>query len=60
MRRCDVLVIGGGVVGQATAFWLLRKAPGLEVVVLERDPTYREASSGLRSRPRAECRRLTM
>jgi glycine/D-amino acid oxidase-like deaminating enzyme len=47
MRRCDVLVIGGGVVGQATAFWLLRKAPGLEVVVLERDPTYREASSGL-------------
>ena len=47
MRRCDVLVIGGGVVGQATAFWLLRKAPGLGVVVLERDPTYREASSGL-------------
>jgi len=43
----DVLIVGGGVIGQATAFWLLSGAPGLAVAVLERDPTYAEASSGL-------------
>ncbi len=47
MQHVDVLVIGGGVVGQATAYWLLRRAPGLRLQVLERDPTYAEASSGL-------------
>ena len=47
MEHVDVLVIGGGVVGQATGYWLLREAPGLKVLVLERDPTYAEASSGL-------------
>ena len=47
VERCDVLVVGGGVIGQATAYWLTRLRPGLKVTVLERDPTYREASSGL-------------
>ncbi len=47
MQRFDVLVIGGGVIGQATAFQLLTADPALRVGVLERDPTYAGASSGL-------------
>jgi FAD-dependent oxidoreductase domain-containing protein 1 len=47
MRVADVLIIGGGVVGQAVAYHLLTREPGLDVVVLERDPMYRQASSGL-------------
>lgn len=38
--HCDVLVIGGGGVGSSVAFWLKEKArEGLNVVVVERDPT---------------------
>lgn len=47
MQALDVLVVGGGVIGQATAYQLLRCDPGLRVGVLERDPTYLQASSGL-------------
>ncbi|MEV8565557.1 L-2-hydroxyglutarate oxidase [Streptomyces sp. NPDC051322] len=34
---CDVLVIGGGIVGLSTAYALTRAAPGLQVVVLEKE-----------------------
>jgi glycine/D-amino acid oxidase-like deaminating enzyme len=40
-----VIVVGGGVVGAATAFFLARA--GAQVTVLERDPAYRRASSAL-------------
>lgn len=43
--RPDVVVIGGGVVGCATAVYLLREAPGLRVIVVEPDPTYRLAAT---------------
>ncbi len=39
-----VVVIGGGVMGAATAYFLARDH-GLRAVVLERDPSYRRASS---------------
>ncbi|MFI5616239.1 L-2-hydroxyglutarate oxidase [Streptomyces sp. NPDC051567] len=34
---CDVLVIGGGIVGMSTAYALSRLAPGTRVVVLEKE-----------------------
>ncbi|GAC1477294.1 MAG: FAD-binding oxidoreductase [Steroidobacteraceae bacterium] len=42
-----VVVIGGGVMGSALAYWLTRLEPSLEVTVVERDPAYRQASSAL-------------
>jgi glycine/D-amino acid oxidase-like deaminating enzyme len=42
-----VVVIGGGVMGSALAYWLTRLAPALEVTVIERDPSYSQASSAL-------------
>ena len=32
---CDVLVVGGGIVGLSTAFAITRIAPGTRVTVLE-------------------------
>ena len=37
-RRFDVAVIGGGIVGAATAMALLESAPGLSLVLLEKEP----------------------
>lgn len=46
--HCDVLVIGGGAVGSSIAYWLKQRArEGLNVVVVEKDPTYKEASTPL-------------
>ncbi len=42
----DVLIIGGGVMGAAAAYWLAQ-SHGLRVTVLERDPAYTRASSSL-------------
>jgi glycine/D-amino acid oxidase-like deaminating enzyme len=41
-----VLIVGGGVVGSACAYFLAAKH-GLLATVIERDPTYRRASSAL-------------
>ncbi|MFE9409466.1 L-2-hydroxyglutarate oxidase [Streptomyces sp. NPDC006704] len=35
---CDVLVVGGGIVGLSTAYALTREAPGTRVTVLEKEP----------------------
>lgn len=38
--HCDVVVIGGGGVGSSVAYWLKEKArDGLNVIVVEKDPT---------------------
>ncbi|MEP6884218.1 MAG: FAD-binding oxidoreductase [Gammaproteobacteria bacterium] len=42
-----VVVIGGGVMGSALAYWLTRLEPGRAVIVVERDLTYEHASSAL-------------
>jgi FAD-dependent oxidoreductase domain-containing protein 1 len=42
----DVVVIGAGAVGCATALHLLAAHPGLDVVVVEPDPTYAKAATG--------------
>lgn len=43
----DAIVIGGGVMGCATAYYLMKFDPRLKVVVLEMDPTYTKASTPL-------------
>ncbi|WP_217164345.1 L-2-hydroxyglutarate oxidase [Streptomyces sp. AC512_CC834] len=35
---CDVLVIGGGIIGLSTAYAITRAAPGTRVTVLEKEP----------------------
>ena len=47
MSEHRVAIIGGGVMGCATAMFLRRLAPERQVVVIERDPAYRQASSAL-------------
>lgn len=46
-RVCDVVVVGGGVMGSSVAYHLVKHDPGLDVVVVERDPSYTQASSTL-------------
>src|SRR4026209_2041621 len=43
----DVILVGGGVMGCATAYYLLRSGPNLKVAVLEMDSTYEKASTPL-------------
>lgn len=43
--RTDVAVIGGGAIGAAVAYYLKVLDPGTEVTVIERDPTYAQAST---------------
>lgn len=43
--RCDVAIIGGGVVGLCVAYFLLQLAPTLRVVVIEREPGYEHCST---------------
>ncbi|GAB4090721.1 NAD(P)/FAD-dependent oxidoreductase [Hydrogenophaga soli] len=42
-----IVIIGGGVIGSAIAYFLTQLQPGCPVVVVERDPTYSRASSAL-------------
>jgi FAD-dependent oxidoreductase domain-containing protein 1 len=43
----SVVIVGGGVIGAAVASFLRHDHDGLDVTVLERDPSYRQASSAL-------------
>jgi FAD-dependent oxidoreductase domain-containing protein 1 len=43
----QVVIIGGGVMGSALAYWLTRLDPAVGVTVIERDPSYEFASSSL-------------
>ena len=45
--RIDVLIIGAGVMGAATAFWFKRADPSLGVALIERDYSFSQASSTL-------------
>ena len=43
----DVVIIGGGIMGSATAYYLMRTAPDLQTAVVEMDPSYSRASTTL-------------
>ena len=43
----DVIITGGGIMGSATAYHLVKADPALKVAVVERDPTYARASTTL-------------
>lgn len=43
----DVLIVGGGVMGCATAYNLLKNTPHLKIAIFEMDPTYAKASTPL-------------
>ncbi|BBO84634.1 glycine/D-amino acid oxidase [Desulfosarcina ovata subsp. sediminis] len=43
----DVIVVGGGIMGSTTAYYLTKKDPKLKVAVIERDLTYARASTAL-------------
>lgn len=43
----DILIIGGGVIGCATATYLLRADATLKVAIIEKDPTYQFSSTTL-------------
>lgn len=46
-QGAPIAIIGGGAIGSAIAFFLTQMAPQQRVVVVERDPSYAQASSAL-------------
>ena len=44
-HRCDIVIIGGSVIGSAVAYFLLREGKGGRVVVVEPDPSYEFAAA---------------
>lgn len=48
-RHCDILIVGGGIVGCSVAYWLKQRGHdnGLQVVLVEKDLSYTRASSVL-------------
>lgn len=45
--RYDVIIVGGGVMGSAAAYYLTLADANLKVAVIERDPTYAKSSTTL-------------
>lgn len=43
----DVIIVGGGIMGSASAYYLTQADSSLKVVVVEKDPTYELASTTL-------------
>ena len=46
-QQFDIVIIGGGIMGSATAYYLMKADPRLHLVVIEPDPTYSRASTAL-------------
>ena len=46
-KTYDVIIIGGGIMGSATAYYLMKADSSLKVAVVERDPSYAKASTTL-------------
>jgi glycine/D-amino acid oxidase-like deaminating enzyme len=47
MKTPDIVVVGGGVMGSALAYFLAVRGAAARAIVVERDPTYARASSAL-------------
>lgn len=46
-EKCDVAIVGGGVMGASVAYWLSCLDPTLRITVFERDPTHAFSSTAL-------------
>ena len=46
-NRYDIIIIGGGIMGSATAYHLMKADPSLKVIVIEKDSSYEKASTAL-------------
>lgn len=46
-KTCDAIIVGGGIMGCAVAYNLLKRDTTLKMAVVERDPTYSQASTTL-------------
>ncbi len=44
---CDILIVGGAVMGASAAWWLAGMDPALRIIVLEPDPTYAQSATAL-------------
>ena len=44
-RKCDVAIVGGGIVGLAAAYFLKTLSAGIEVTVIEREASYEHCST---------------
>jgi len=49
MQKVDTLIIGGGIVGLATAHALLKQQPGLALAVVEKEPALAQHQTGRNS-----------
>ena len=45
--RYDIIIVGGGVMGCATAYYLLKADNSLKIALIEKDPTYVKSSTVL-------------
>ena len=45
--HCEYLIIGGGIMGAACAYWLGRFNTGAPIVVVERDPSFTQVKSSV-------------
>jgi len=45
LPKFDIAILGGGIIGSATAYFLLKESPALSLCVIEPDPTYELAST---------------
>ena len=45
VERAKILIIGGGIIGSAVAFFLGKRGVGVDVVVVDPDPTYARAAT---------------
>jgi glycine/D-amino acid oxidase-like deaminating enzyme len=47
LKTYDVIIVGGGIMGSASAYYLMKADPTLKVAVVERDSSYSQASTAL-------------
>lgn len=46
-KTYDIIIVGGGIMGSAVAYYLMKTDPALKVAVIDRDSTYARASTTL-------------